>query len=67
MQTAAHIDTSIGPLAYIDFLHKTHWQDLPESTREMAVTCVLDLLGVAASGTRTKLSGIITEHARPTA
>lgn len=63
MQTAAHIDTSIGPLAYIDFLHKTHWQDLPESTREMAVTCVLDLLGVAASGTRTKLSGIITEHA----
>jgi len=63
MQTAAQIDTSTGPLAYIDFIHQSRWQDLPKSTREMAVTCVIDLLGVAASGTSTKLSGIIKQHA----
>lgn len=63
MQTLARDDTCNGPLAYLDFLHQSHWQDLPASTREMAATCFIDLLGVAASGTRTNLSKIIKEHA----
>ncbi len=63
------LDTGTGAasddiaLDYISFVHQTQWDDLPESVRRMAGVCVLDLLGVAASGTQTELSGVIRTHA----
>lgn len=50
------------PMIYNDFIHQLSWQDVPESSQSMARRCLLDLLGVAASGTQTQLSRLIREH-----
>jgi len=47
----------------IDFFHSLHWADLPPAVRGMAVTCLTDLLGVAAAGSTTRLSRIVRDHA----
>ena len=46
-----------------DFIHDLRWQDLPTEVQNMSRLCLLDLLGVAASGTRTDLSSMIGQHA----
>ncbi len=55
--------TKAATTDYLVFTQQTQWQDLPTSVQHMVRTCVLDLLGVAASGTQTELSRIIREHA----
>lgn len=45
------------------FIHDLCVADLPSDVIEQAQRCVLDLVGVAASGRQTKLSGIICDHA----
>ncbi len=46
-----------------DFIHQLSWADIPAVSQNMARRCLLDLLGVAASGTQTQLSQIIRQHA----
>jgi len=50
-----------GPL--LDMIHGLRLADLPEAVVAQAERCLLDLAGVAASGTRTDLSRIIRDHA----
>lgn len=45
------------------FIHDLHAADLPNDVIEQAQRCVLDLIGVAASGRQTDLSRIICDHA----
>lgn len=47
----------------IDFIHDHQWADAPADAQAAARLALLDLLGVAASGTTTKLSAIIRQHA----
>ena len=47
----------------VEFIHSLKWANLPASAQAMARQCLLDLLGVAASGTQTNLSRIISDHA----
>jgi len=47
----------------VKFIHSLQWADIPKAQQAMAKQCLLDLLGVAASGTRTDLSRIINSHA----
>lgn len=47
-----------------NFIHDLQWADIPATSRHMARRCLLDLLGVAASGTRTQLAHIIRGHAQ---
>ena len=47
----------------IDFIHELKFSDIPRKSQEMAEICVLDLIGVGISGTTTKLSKLICEHA----
>lgn len=49
-------------LSYQDFIHRLSWGDVPLDTQNMTRRCLLDLLGVAASGTQTTLSAIIIKH-----
>ncbi len=49
--------------AFQTFLHRTQYDDLPEDVQTFAQRCLLDLIGVAVGGTRTKLSRIIRDHA----
>jgi len=44
------------------FIHDLNWDDIPITTQSMVRRCLLDLLGVAASGTSTSLSTIIRQH-----
>jgi len=46
----------------IEFIHDLHWQAIPAAAQQMARQCVLDLIGVAASGTQTDLSRMINDH-----
>lgn len=50
-----------------DLLHafatQTQYEDLPKAVQDMAKRCLLDLIGTAAAGTRTRLSVIINRHA----
>jgi 2-methylcitrate dehydratase PrpD len=50
-------------LSYQEFIHQLRWDDVPLITQDMTRRCLLDLLGVAASGTQTRLSNIIRSHA----
>ena len=50
-------------MLYQDFIHNLQWDDVPLPTKNMTRRCLLDLLGVAASGTQTQLSQIIQSHA----
>lgn len=52
------------PTAVIEFVHDTTIADLPESVISFGQRCLLDLLGVAAAGRLTELSGIVHAHAR---
>ena len=45
------------------FIHQLCWSDIPLTSQNMSRRCLLDLLGVAASGTQTQLSRIIRKHA----
>jgi 2-methylcitrate dehydratase PrpD len=47
----------------VDFIPALHWSDIPDAVRRRAQLCLLDLLGVAAGGLRTDLSGIVRDHA----
>jgi 2-methylcitrate dehydratase PrpD len=46
-----------------DVLYGLKWNDLPEATQHQARRCLMDLVGVFASGTQTPMSRISTEHA----
>lgn len=46
-----------------DFIHDLTAADLPDAVVTATRTCVLDLLGVAAAGTTTRLSHIARDHA----
>ncbi|RJE89453.1 MmgE/PrpD family protein [Paracoccus onubensis] len=50
-------------LAFADFLHDTHAEDLPDEVLMLARHALLDLIGVAAAGSQTALSRIIRDHA----
>ena len=50
-------------LKILDFLHGLTFNDLPPEVRHQAWRCLLDLCGVAAAGSGTKLSRIIRDHA----
>ncbi len=47
----------------IDFIHDLRWADAPTDVQASARLALLDLLGVAASGTATTLSKLIRQHA----
>ena len=47
----------------IEFIHDVKWRDFPESVRRQARRCLLDTLGAAIGGSRTKLSRIIRDFA----
>ncbi len=47
----------------LDLIHDLQWSDLPEPVRHRTRMCILDLIGVAAGGHRTRLSAIIRDHA----
>jgi len=47
----------------VDFIHDLKWADVPADAQAAARLAMLDLLGVAASGTTTSLSKIIRQHA----
>jgi len=51
------------PSEVIAWLHHTSLADMPRDVVEFGRRCLLDLLGVAASGRTTKLSTIIHDHA----
>lgn len=46
------------------FLHESNWNDIPEPVREFARRCLLDLIGVMAAGSQTKLSELICSHVK---
>ncbi|MFT5111710.1 MAG: 2-methylcitrate dehydratase PrpD [Parasphingorhabdus sp.] len=48
---------------YQEFIHNLQWRDVPADTQNMVRRCLLDLLGVAASGIQTQLSAVIRHHA----
>lgn len=48
---------------FSSFLHDLAWDDLPEAVQCHARRWLLDLAGVAAGGSRTRLSAIIRDHA----
>lgn len=50
----------MSPLA---FIHELRFEDLPPEVVSQAKRCLLDLVGVAASGAATELAGIVTRHA----
>jgi len=47
----------------LDFIHDVNWDDAPDDVQAAARLAMLDLLGVAASGTVTALSKTIRQHA----
>jgi 2-methylcitrate dehydratase PrpD len=46
-----------------DFIVKTRWQDLPPDARNKARLCLLDVLGAALVGTKTRVSEIAAHYA----
>ncbi|HEX8666358.1 MAG TPA: MmgE/PrpD family protein [Beijerinckiaceae bacterium] len=50
-------------MSAVDFIHGLRFEDLPAAVVAQAKRCVLDLLGVAASGLETDLSRIVRDHA----
>lgn len=49
--------------APLDFIHDLTWRDLPDTIKSVAVLNLLDLIGVGAAGSATRLSGMIRTHA----
>jgi len=56
----------VGPETWrvAEFVRDARWEDLPADVRAQSVRCVLDLLGSAVAGSRTKVERLIAEHAR---
>ena len=52
------------PIDPISFIHKTSLTDYPAEVIVRAKMCLLDLIGIAAGGTKTQLSQIIHGYAR---
>jgi 2-methylcitrate dehydratase PrpD len=53
-----------GMARHIDrFILETGWPDIPDDARAAARLWLLDLCGVAAAGSRTRLSRIVRDHA----
>jgi 2-methylcitrate dehydratase PrpD len=50
-------------MGVIEFIHDVKWPNLPEAVRLQARRCLLDTLGAAIGGSRTKLSKIIRDFA----
>src|SRR5687768_8608359 len=50
-------------MSTVRFIHDLRFEDLPERTRSQAKRCLLDLVGVAASGLQTDLSRIARKFA----
>lgn len=48
---------------FVDFVHQTAIDDLPDEVLALGRRWLLDLIGVAAGGTGTRLSRIIRDHA----
>ena len=48
---------------FIEFSHSLTYDDIPDETIAFARRCLLDIVGVAAAGSRTELSRIISNHA----
>jgi 2-methylcitrate dehydratase PrpD len=48
----------------MDFLLSSEWKNLPINIYEQSKLCLLDLIGVAAGGSRTKLSRIARDYAQ---
>lgn len=46
----------------VSFIHELRFEDLPALVVAQAKRCLLDLVGVAAAGSRTRLSHIINNH-----
>lgn len=59
MATPGHLPSDV-----IAFVHETLIADIPDDVLHFARRCLLDLLGVAAAGRQTELSGIIHSHVR---
>ncbi|HEY9213075.1 MAG TPA: MmgE/PrpD family protein [Ancylobacter sp.] len=54
----------MGDIMHVNsFIHDLRFEDLPASVSALARRCLLDLVGVAASGRRTDLARIVTNHA----
>jgi 2-methylcitrate dehydratase PrpD len=51
------------PPQLVGFIHDTGYDSLPQAVRHQMRRCLLDLLGVAAAGTRTPMSRIMRDHA----
>jgi 2-methylcitrate dehydratase PrpD len=62
LDTSRHKELAM-PSTFVDFLHTTTADTLPEETLELARKWLLDLIGVAAGGSQTQLSRIIRNHA----
>jgi len=50
------------PAPAVSFIHDLRFEDLPAPVVAQAQRCLLDLIGVAAAGSRTRLSCIINNH-----
>ncbi len=48
---------------FFEFTHSLQYEDIPTETIAFARRCLLDLVGVAAAGSKTQLSRIINNHA----
>ena len=46
-----------------EFIHGLGYRDLPVDVVAMARRCLLDLAGVIAAGSQTRLSAIVRDHA----
>jgi len=49
--------------SFYECVHDTQFSDLPTDVVDLGKRCIIDLIGVAACGSTTKLSGIIRNHA----
>ncbi len=58
-----HAPTALEPMQLIEELK---WSDLPAKVQHQTKRCLLDLIGVAAGGTGTRLSQIVRDHAAET-
>lgn len=48
------------------FIAKTRWEKLPDNVKETAFMCLVDNLGAALAGTRTRVSRICADYAQAT-
>jgi len=51
------------PDAVNSFIHDLHARDLPPAVQRQASSCLMDLVAVAAAGSRTRLAALARDHA----